>query len=325
MLTFDNAYNEAAKLCKPHILMGNGFSQAWDYNIFHYSNLFKSANFGACDSIIRKIFNSANTYDFEVAMQQLNHTRNTLAIYGSYPFTIRRTIADQEAIKNALIDVVSKTHPSYPYDVRSSEYVNVRSFLSKFNNLFTLNYDLLMYWARNQNDLAPENYSTDDGFRRSQVWTQHLSSQNVFFLHGGLHIYEDRGVIKKHVYDPYGQTIIDQVRNNLNNGNFPLFVSEPTSDKKEQKIQSNAYLSYCSHRLQKLEGVLFIHGHSMDDTDSHIFEKIKSSNINKVYISIYGDPNAQSNKDAMHNANKYIANHNISVDFYDASSVVVWR
>ncbi|NIF32585.1 DUF4917 family protein [Enterobacter sp. Cy-643] len=324
MLTFDNAYNHAVETGKPHLLMGNGFSQAWDATIFHYSNLYNSANFGYRDAIIRRIFDSVSTYDFEVAMQQLSHAKNILTIYGSQAAIINQIEADQDSVKNALIDVVSQTHPSYPYEIPNANYINSRLFISKFKNLFTLNYDLLMYWARNQNLLAPVNYDTDDGFRWPQTWSFDIPSQNVFFLHGGLHIYEEQGAIKKHVYDPYGATIIDQVRHNLNNGNFPLFVSEPTADKKEQKIQSNPYLSYCSRRLSKLEGTLFIHGHSMDETDKHIFDKIKSSNVTKVYVSIFGNPNAQLNKDAMHNALKYIGSHNISVEFYDASSVVVW-
>ncbi|WP_074218047.1 DUF4917 family protein [Vreelandella aquamarina] len=187
-----------------------------------------------------------------------------------------------------------------------------------------INYDLLFYWARNKYSLAPENYRTDDGFRAQRRWEGHGTDQEVYFLHGGLHIFDTGKYIKKHVCTDDGFTIIEQVRNNLGRGNFPLFVSEPTHEKKKQRIDHNPYLNYCYQALGNLNGILFIHGHSMDDNDKHIFDKIKSSRVAKVFVSIYGDENTDANSRTKANAIAFLQSFNRSVEFYQAETAPVW-
>ncbi|CAK2136504.1 MULTISPECIES: hypothetical protein [Vibrio] len=37
----------------PSILLANGFSQAWEHNIFNYQNLLQCANFGTREALLR--------------------------------------------------------------------------------------------------------------------------------------------------------------------------------------------------------------------------------------------------------------------------------
>jgi len=322
--SFQEAIDSLDHDAKRTIILANGFSQAWNAQIFNYANLLEAADFGDRDLIIRPLFNSLETYDFEAVSKQLTAAETVLRAYDPNNLLIDRIISDREVLKNALITAISNTHPDLPREITDIQYVAVRTFLSQFDEVFSVNYDLLFYWARNKNSLAPEDYTTDDGFRAQQRWEGHGTKQAVHFLHGGLHIYDTGQCIKKHACTDDGVTIIEQVRQNLNSGNFPLFVSEPTDQKKKQRIDHNPYLHYCFQALGALTGILFIHGHSMDENDKHIFEKIKSSRILKVFVSIYGDENTAANARTKANAMTYLQSVGRPVEFYRAESAPVW-
>lgn len=308
----------------PSILLANGFSQAWNAQIFNYANLFEAADFGIRDAVLRSIFNASQTFDFEVVMKQLISAGNVLQAYNQCPEVIAQIEEDKNILKNSLITAISNTHPDLPGEVSDEQYESVRKFLSGFNQIFTLNYDLLFYWARNKYGLAPANYSTDDGFRKEQRWEGHGTNQEIHFLHGGLHIYDTGTYIKKHVCTDLGVSIIQQVRENLENGRFPLFVSEPTHAKKKEKIEHNPYLNYCFQSLKKLNGTIFIYGHSMDENDKHIFDQIKSSNVNKVFIGIYGNEYSEKNTRSKANALAFLQGYGVEVKFFQAESTPVW-
>lgn len=304
-----------------HILLGNGFSQAWNGDIFRYENLLEKANFGTRNEAIKGIFAKLKTYDFEVVMKTMLASIFVSQSFNEYPAFVEGIRRDSECLKNTLITTISKNHPNFPYEISNDEYSATRIFLENFKNIFTVNYDLLLYWARNVQNLAPKDFETDDGFRQNRTWVGSDTRQDVFFLHGGLHIYDESGVIKKHAYTVHGETIIDQVRENLQANNFPIFVAEPDHIKKLDRIRHNPYLNFCYESLGKIGGSLIIFGHSMDETDTHIFNKVSCSNIENVYVSIYGDPASKSNRRARANAESYFS---CPVQFYDAGSVQVW-
>ncbi|MGM0691894.1 MAG: DUF4917 family protein [Pseudomonadota bacterium] len=324
MLTFQEAIDSLDEDESPSIVLANGFSQAWDAEIFNYENLLDAADFGDREDVIHPLFTSLGTYDFEIISRQLTAAETILRSYEPDNGLIGRFIEDRKILKDALIAAISKTHPDLPSEISDDQYVAVRTFLSQFKNIFSLNYDLLFYWARNKNGLDPQNYSTDDGFRRERRWEGNGTNQEVHFLHGGLHIYDTGQAIKKHACTEYGDTIIEQVRENLEAGNFPLFVSEPTYQKKKNRITHNPYLNYCYRELGKLNGSLFIHGHSMDENDKHIFDQIKSSPVDKIFVSIFGNEHSEANTRTKANARAYLERFDKEVDFYDAESAPVW-
>ncbi|WP_299267911.1 DUF4917 family protein [uncultured Psychrosphaera sp.] len=305
------------------LLLGNGFSQAWDYNIFNYKNLLASANFGSRDQAIKSIFHKLGTYDFETVMQTMISSIYVSQSFNEYPAFVEGIQLDAEKLKSTLVTTIADTHPSVPNNITNEQYELARNFLNSFNNIFTLNYDLLMYWARNMNELEPDNFTTDDGFRGNRTWTGEETDQNVFFLHGGLHLYDEGGVIKKHTYTEYGETIIDQVKANLDKNNFPIFVAEPNHHKKLDKILHNPYLNYCYTQLGKISDSLVIYGHSMDETDTHIFDKVDRSGIRDVYVSIYGDANSWENRRTKANALSSFST--CTVHFYQAESTHIWN
>ncbi|MBL4653700.1 MAG: hypothetical protein JKY53_12695 [Flavobacteriales bacterium] len=49
MITFEEAIATVERGDKPSILLGNGFSRAWNNDIFNYANLLEAADFGHRD------------------------------------------------------------------------------------------------------------------------------------------------------------------------------------------------------------------------------------------------------------------------------------
>lgn len=320
MITFEEAFSSVNYGTPRSILLANGFSQAWNKDIFSYKSLFSSARFGERHDVITRIFDTFKTCDFEKVMKRLIAAEEILQIYNASSALIEAIKADQDVIKNALIEVISRTHPELPREVTDEQYISVRKFLKPFKNVFTLNYDLLFYWARNKFGLEPE-YFTDDGFRGGP-W-EGPETQNVHFLHGGLHIYDTQAGVKKHACTDQGESIIEQVKWNMENKRFPTFVSEPSHERKKVRIQHNPYLSYCFERLGRLEGVLFIYGHSFDENDRHIFDQIRESHVIRVFVSVYGDENSEENILMKGQALAYLGANRVS--FFQAESAPIWN
>ncbi|MGF1888227.1 DUF4917 family protein [Photobacterium profundum] len=325
--TFQAALDNLPEGVRPSILLGNGFSQAWRREIFNYEYLLDRANFGERDNEIKAIFRRFETSDFEQVMQNLIAAEIVGEAYGVEADTLEQIRSDQEQLKESLIDVISRCHPLRPNEVTNEQFRTVRAFIKSFQNIFTLNYDILLYWAINKTNREIDNF----GYMRKtdgcdgQVWSQYRS-QNVFFLHGGLHLYDTGTKIKKHVYiDDERIGIVDQVQENLDAGKFPLFVSEPTHEKKLHKIEHNPYLNLCYKELKALKNILFIHGHSMDDNDMHIFNQIKESEVTKVYVGIFGDPDSERNTRSRANAQAFLETHQVDVEFYDAATAPIWE
>lgn len=323
MKTFQEALDVSSEAGPLSVLLGNGFSQAWDAGIFNYANLLERADFGASDVVIRALFAAVGTYDFEAVMKELVGAHRVLTAYGQNEALCARVHEDQERLKDALIGAISSSHPALPSGVTGAQYTAAKVFLTRFKQIFTVNYDLLLYWARNKPDIDPA-FDSDDGFRANQTWRQSGTDQNIFFLHGGLHIYEQREDTRKHACTDGGTTIIEQVRRNLVAGRFPLFVSEPTSPLKKARINRSRYLRACFDALPKLEGTLFIYGHSIDDNDAHIFEQIDASPVRQVYVSVFGDENSAGNRRLTANATTAFSTAMRNVDFYQAESTPLW-
>lgn len=309
---------------KPTLRLGNGFSRAWNNEIFNYESLLEAADFGDRDREIRELFARLGTADFESVMRAMVSARIVLEAYGDEEALVVQIERDEQRLKDSLIEVLSQTHPERPGEVHDAQYVSVRTFLSQFEQVFTVNYDLLYYWARNM-QLAPAGYCGDDGFRDNATWQGYGTKQNAHFLHGGLHLFDDGSAIRKHTFRANGNPIIDQVQANLNIGKFPLFVTEPTSDKKLQRIRHNPYLNFCYHQLSLVSGTVIIHGHSIDENDQHIFEALRDSAARQFFISIFGNENTEGNRRAKANARTYLEHAGRAIDFFDAASAPIWQ
>ena len=341
ILTFEQALDCAnQKPSNKHLLLGNGFSIACRSDIFLYGRLFERANFDKNSPKIPEVFQTLDTTDFEKVIQALRNLSNLIPLYIDNQENIVQQIrSEAEEVKEILVQTIASSHPERPSDIANDEYASCRQFLSNFNKIYTLNYDLLLYWTIMQEEIEPSLNKLDDAFRASRdnpeaeyvtFEPDQGNNQTIIYLHGALHLFDAGYELQKYTWINTGVALIDQIRFALDNNLFPLFVAEGNSQDKLNKIGHNAYLARAYRSFSQIGGVLFIYGHSLAENDDHIINLIKRGKTSHLFISIYGDQHKTSNQDIIKKALwiKEIRDqgkNQLQVHFYDAESARVWN
>lgn len=324
-----------------YLMLGNGFSIALRPDIFTYGSLYDNADFSAAP-YIKNVFETLGTTDFEIVIKALQDTAKILALYDPVSPLPAKLVQDAEYVKEALVSAVAKRHPSRPYEVEDAQYAACRKFLSPFRHIFTLNYDVLLYWTLMQDEVDTLDIRPDDGFRHPEddpnlpyVSWQQSQSATIHYLHGALHLFDRRSEITKYTWSKTDLPIVDQIRDALAADKFPLFVSEGTSDSKKERILHNAYLHKALRSFEaccdRASAALVSYGHSLADNDRHILRCISAGKIKNLLVGIYGDPTTPANQAIATEANSLVArrlskrkNNPLTVEFFDAASAKVW-
>jgi len=324
-----------------HLLLGNGFSRAWKDDIFSYNSLYDQADFSEMSPRIRDLFTTLNTKDFEIVMRHLREASKVLRVYSSSSTSLIAELErDAELLKSILVQTIADHHPETPSEISDEEYNRCRTFLEHFcqDRIYSLNYDLLLYWVLMHFKDTEKPLKCDDGFRTPDSGqTEYVSwdiektdGQNVFHLHGALYLFDAGSVLKKYTWTNTGIRLIEQVRDALNNDLFPLIVSEGTSHEKQNKIMHSSYLSRAQRSISHIKGSLFIYGHSLAENDDHILKLLgRKSKLKNLFVSLFGDPDSVGNRAIISKAdeikNSRGQRYPLEVHFYDAGSSHVWR
>lgn len=370
VITFADALAQTDEL-KRHLLLGNGFSIALFPHRFTYGSLLDSVDFTAYPQA-KLAFEALATTDFEVVIQALRQAVTLLPIYGGDPGV--HTLMEQhaEALKELLVQAIAGKHPERPSDVTEEQYGACRRFLAHFagnsrdlrprggkdlrGSLFSVNYDLLLYWTLLHDEIriidpahptqwhleVSEPLDHNDGFLPPDddpdaeyvTWDGEESfKQSIFFLHGALHLFDHGSELQKKCWERSGGIpLIDQIRAALNESRFPLFVSEGSSEGKLDRIRHSAYLHKGLRSFRAncdVKGTsLFVFGHSFADKDAHILDQIRKGKCSHLFVSIHGDHESAPNRQIMLRANRLavlrLERNPLVVQFFDAASANVW-
>lgn len=351
VLTFDDAIEHSARFKKRHLLLGNGFSIACRPKIFTYGSLFEQADFSSAPRL-PAVFDAVGTTDFEHVIKMLEDASRVVPVYSSEATEAAgQMAADAEALKDILIQTVANNHPNIPNDIDEEQFWACRRFLSHFlgdankdGKIYTLNYDLLLYWTLMHDDMGfddPIDLAANDGFGRDEDtepeyvnWMGESSAhgQRVHYLHGALHLFDAGAELQKYTWVNTGKPLLEQAREAMGADKFPLFVAEGKSNQKLAKIKHSAYLhhSYKSFSAQMAQrnDALFIFGHSLAANDQHILKKIARGKIGQIYVGLYGDPESLGNKQIRSAATALAHLRDdklqLEVAFFDAASAQVW-
>lgn len=336
---FEEALEDSRSFTKRHLLLGNGFSIACRPEIFLYGRLYEQADFSKVSPTGKRAFEALKTQDFERVIKALRDARLILEAYGGIPREFLNTLqADADGLRELLVETIAASHPAWPGELRDEEYMACRAFLSHFSTVYTFNYDLLIYWVQMHTEDG-EPPTSDDGFRKSDladldagyvVWEPSQShEQNMWFLHGALHVFDSGTEIQKYTWVNTGVRLIDQIRDALRKGYFPVFVSEGTSGEKLERIRHSDYLAKAYRSFSEITGALFIYGHSLSDNDEHYLKRIEQGKLAKIYVGLYGDPASDSNKRIVRRAEQLSSNRRrgrrLDVAYFDASTARVWQ
>lgn len=334
--TFARAIAEAERYNKRHVLLGNGFSIACRPDIFAYGRLYEQADFSTISSTARHAFEALGTQDFERAIKALRDAGRIVATYGGPADLVRAFGADADGLRELLVQTIAASHPAWPGELTDDEYAACRRFLANFSTVYTLNYDLLLYWAQmhTEQGVSP---NSDDGFRALEddfdadyvVWESGQShEQNTWFLHGALHVFDAGVEVQKYTWSKTGIRLIDQIRDALKRDYFPLFVSEGTSAEKFERIRHSDYLAKAFRSFESIQGALFVYGHSLAQNDDHYLRAISKGKIAHLYVSLFGPPDSDANKLIIRRAEQLATrrrgNRVLNVSFFEAESARVW-
>src|SRR5258708_5291949 len=147
ILTFDQALEKAKAYNRCHLLTGNGFSIACRPDIFVYGKLFEQADFSRLSPSAHQAFGALNTTDFERVIKALRDATKLVHLYTGDPVAQQKMQEDADGLREVLVRTIASNHPEMPSDLAEAEYVACRKFLDHFDTVYTLNYDLLLYWA----------------------------------------------------------------------------------------------------------------------------------------------------------------------------------
>jgi len=322
-IDFDDAIAEAKAKIKQRrqnisLLLGNGFSAKY----FSYASLLDSAVFKR-DDPLRELFDHLATVDFERVVKALQDAAQVELAYGKR-IHARELNRDARRLRRILVNAIRNTHPSHRADIED-EIPSCVKFLNHFNDVFTLNYDLLLYWVS-----LDAKARLADGFglgRRRNGFIGPFSPGahcDIYNLHGGLHLFRDGIDVRKRVHQ--GDGVIDAIAHTiLHDNRLPLYVAEGDSAAKLERIKSSPYLSHCYDKLSDSAGALFVYGHSAHTNDAHIYSAIFHSGIKHLYFCVHKPTPAKLRKFAGELARyRERADSEIKWTFVDSASAYVW-
>lgn len=352
VISFDAAVADSNTFNKRHLILGNGFSIGCRAEIFHYASLFNEADFSDIPEVT-EVFDALETQDFEVAIHTLENTSKLFPIYA--PDTAagaERMLEHAARLKEVLVATIAENHPATPNSIDEAEFESCRKFLSHFlapdrnGYVFTLNYDLLLYWALMHDDNLTGDDAVElrknDSFGNDEdepdadyvVWQGETAahSANVHFLHGALHLFDAGSELQKYTWVRKGEPLVDQTRAAIAADKFPLFVAEGTSAKKKRKIRHNAYLyqgfKVLTANANTKTHCFFILGHSLAKNDDHILKRLGRGHFKKLYVGLFGDPQSEANAEIVNRARTIASLRNerfpLELAFFDSATANVW-
>ena len=325
-----------------HLLLGNGFSMAYDPSVFSYNALHDFV-INIEDNDLSAILNVIETRNFEVIMQYLDSFSALIAAFGGKPELKKRVEAASTRLKASLLNAVKTLHPEHVFKVPEEQSKVCANFLKGFldtgGHIYSTNYDLLLYWVLMRNSVLNhvdgcgrelENPSDEFVPSEEQIWSdltwgKYRETQNVFYLHGALPFFDSGVAVLKEEYDVYNY-LLQKISARMEKGEYPIFVTAGDGQQKLKHITHNQYLTYCYDSLCEAEGSLVTYGFSFGQYDEHIIDAINRAakqgkkvpdKLWSIYIGVYSD------EDRKH-VEKIAGKLRCKVHIYNAKTANIW-
>lgn len=324
-----------------HLLLGNGFSMAYDPKIFSYNALHDFVK-SLKDEDLSKILNAIETKNFEMIMQQLDNLLSLIDAFEGGKKLKTKIESARNKLKDSLLEAIKVLHPEHVFEVpedkskRCSKFLNL--FLERRGKIFSTNYDLLLYWILMRNEVVEHvdgfgrdvlnfepGIAPEDIIKSDLYWGRNKENQNVFYVHGALPFFDTGTEIVKEEYKN-NSYLLENISARMEKGEYPIFVTAGNGKEKLAHIMHNHYLSYCYDNLSEIDGSLVTFGFNFGPYDEHIIEAVNRAAKNgakdfpkllSVYIGVY------SKEDKRHIEN--IENKfKTKVHIFDSKTANVW-
>lgn len=324
-----------------HVLLGNGFSMAYDKDIFSY-NALSSFIENAENKLLKHLFEIINTYNFEQIMGQLDMFYKLADKFLEDKALAKKILVASDSLKASLIDAVSELHPEHVYIIPEDKSRSCAQFLNEYlvndGHIFTTNYDLLLYWVLMANMtslgnvvdgfgmeyLGIDDLDPDSGPQFGDLeWGPNSQDQHIHYLHGALHLFDTGTAIEKEIFD--GEYLLENIKQRMSDKEYPVFVTAGDGDQKLGHILHNQYLNFCYEALCKVTGSLITVGFGFGSSDNHIIDAInkaalqhKSNCLRSIYIGVFSDEDEQ-------HIQSIKTMFRCKVNIFDAKTVNIWN
>ena len=327
-------WNDISKEFKHALILGNGASIAL-HRDFNYESLWKTAiDDELISSKLQSLANDLKTgANFELLLRQLWTAEIVDGHFGIDTSEIKNAYTK---LREGLIKTVRKIHCSH--DTVIGDLRDAIPFLRNFKTIFSLNYDLLVYWAIMANEETDDGHKFKDCFLGGffdKDWekfrTPHrneTASTLVFYPHGALQFVQDKdGTDKKIDRVNQLEELLDKVLSRWEDPSIlPLFVAEGDSSEKMRSIRRSDYLSTVYYDVLPESGPnLVIYGWSMDEkVDGHLLKQISKGKYTRLAISVY-QSTEQGIADYIAETDRKLERFGITdITYFDAESEGSW-
>ena len=167
----------------------------------------------------------------------------------------------------------------------------IREELARYALIFSISYDLLVYWAMACGSFKPfvDLFRGNSKLRFDPDATDVFAGQiPVYFPHGAMHLvvggtgetWKLRGASSASLLDQFGGPIEDDP------GARPLLVTEGTARDKLRAIEGNSYLAHCLARLRAVKVPVVVFGASLDEQDGHLLDALNEHASRPIAVSM---------------------------------------
>ena len=280
------------------LILGNGASIAL-HPSFKYKSLWRNAIgdeliSAEIQSLAKRLKTGVN---FELLLRQLWIAE---IVDDHFKIDANKIEEAYTELREGLIKTVREIHCSH--DTVISDLRKAIPFLRNFKTIFSLNYDLLVYWAIMASNDSKDDHMFKDCFKYRYFrkdWKEVISecSDNracalVFYPHGALQFVQDENGTDKKIdrVDSY-KDLLDKVLScwKEDPSILPLFVAEGDSSEKMRSIRRSSYLSTVYYEALPRSGRnLVIYGWSMNKkVDGHLLEQIGKGEYERLAIAVH--------------------------------------
>lgn len=331
MLYQINNWSDISREYSDSILLGNGASISIDRS-FTYSSLKQHAiENGLLTEQVQRLFRYFRTEDFELILRlvwQANKVNLVLDIAD------QQTRVAYEHVRDCLIRAVRSIHPEY-FEVEQ-QLPYIANFLSRFKMVFSLNYDLTLYWVVMYSNRIFNGHTFKDciihgkfnsnwRYFRDSISQSNRYTTLIFYPHGSLVLARDVLEQEIKLETREGSDLLKSILYHWQSSNYiPLFVSEGTSQQKIASIQNSHYLNTVYREIiPQIYNNLTIFGWGFGEHDIHILKRIKESRVKKIAVSVKDSDQAYCSR-----VTKMIydnVSRHINVVFFDCESDGCWN
>jgi hypothetical protein len=324
-------WSEISDRFSDSLIVGNGGSMAVSTGFSYRSLLEEARTRGYLNAQIESLFDQFETEDFELLLRHLFHAQMVNDALG----VESKPVSDAYSlVKKSLIQAVRSVHCAH--SAAEPHIANIATFMAQFKTVFSLNYDLIVYWALLRSNESQQQHRFKDCFPNGAFrldWTifrnpirQERAVTLMFYPHGALHLAVDKDGNDVKLTVDNESTFLETIFAEWEGNEVaPLIVCDGNSEQKRRRIASSVYLSTVLTEVLPNGGPsLACYGWALGDQEDHIVRQLSNGRYKRIAVSVH-QLNTEAGKDYITRVTRKLRWLELEeIVFFDAASAGCW-